>query len=98
MTAKRKDKETAPFTNSAGKVRERKTEDFDKFQPQDEVIPGITEAVKRLRGQRGTQKAPTKVQKTPHLSPVIVAYFKSQGKGWQTNVAKVLREYVKSHK
>ncbi len=98
MTAKRKDKETAPFTNKAGEVRELKVDDFAKFQPADEVIPDIAEGMKRLRGQRGKQKAPTKVQKTLRLSPEVVAYFQSQGKGWQTNVDKVLKEYVKSHK
>ena len=98
MTAKRKDKETAPLTNKAGEVRELKVDDFAKFQPADEVIPDIAEGMKRLRGQRGKQKAPTKVQKTLRLSPEVVAYFQSQGKGWQTNVDKVLREYIKSHK
>jgi len=45
MTAKRKDKETAPLTNQAGKVRELKAEDFAKFQPADAVIPGIAEGI-----------------------------------------------------
>ena len=82
MTAKRKDKETTPLTNPAGEVRELKSEDFAKFQPADEVIPGIAEGMKRLRGQRGKQKAPTKVQKTkpPPLSPL-------SGLGIKVNIA-----------
>lgn len=98
MTAKKKDKETEPLTNQAGEVRELEADDFAKFQPADDLIPGIAEGMKRLRGQRGKQKAPTKVQKTLRLSAEVVAYFQSQGKGWQTNVDKVLKEYVKSHK
>jgi hypothetical protein len=45
MTAKRKDKGTAPLTNQAGEVRELKADDFAKFQPADEVIPGIAEGM-----------------------------------------------------
>jgi len=59
-----KARQKGPFTNKAGEVRELKADDFAKFQPADEVIPGIAEGMKRLRGQRGKQKAPTKVQKT----------------------------------
>ena len=98
MTAKKQYKAPKPLTNKAGEVRELAVEDFKKFDTAEEVMPGITEGMKRLRGQRGKQKAPTKVQKTLRLSPEVVAYFQSQGKGWQTNVDKVLKEYVKSHK
>jgi len=47
MRAKRIDKEPAPLTNPAGEVRELKPEDFAKFQPAHEVIPGIAEGIKR---------------------------------------------------
>ena len=98
MTAKRQDKANRPLTDKAGEVRELAAEDFNKFRSAEEAIPGISEGMKRLRGQRGKQKAPTKVQKTLRLSPEVVSYFQSQGKGWQTNIDRVLREYVKSHK
>jgi len=46
---------------------------------------------------RGPQKALLKVPVSIRLSPDIVDYFKTQGKGWQTKVNNVLREYVNSH-
>lgn len=32
------------------------------------------------------------------LSPEVVEYFRSTGKGWQTRMDEVLREYVASHR
>ena len=91
-------KQKKPLTTQDGEVRELDAEDFSRFQSAEEAIPGIARGIKRLRGQRGKQKEPTKIQKTLRLSPEVVAYFQSQGKGWQTNIDKVLKEYVKSHK
>ena len=98
MTAKSKDKTYPSPANVAGEVRELAAEDFNRMRPAEDVIPGISESMKRLRGQRGKQKAPTKVQKTFRLSPEVISYFQSQGKGWQTNIDKVLKDYVKAHK
>ena len=92
MVAKNK----KPLTNNDGDVRELTADDFAQFQPAQDVIPGITEGMKRLRGQRGKQKEPTKIQKTLRLSPEVVAYFQSQGKGWQSNLDKVLKDYVRT--
>jgi uncharacterized protein (DUF4415 family) len=91
-------KQKKPLTSQDGEVRELDAEDFSHFEPAEDVISNIAKSIKRLRGQRGKQKEPTKIQKTLRLSPEVVAYFQSQGKGWQTNVDKVLKEYVKSHK
>jgi len=66
--------------------------------PVERVVADINNDIKRLRGQRGKQKAPTKVQKTLRLSPEVIDYFQSQGKGWQTNLNNVLKDYVKAHK
>ncbi len=46
---------------------------------------------------RGPQKTPLKVPVSIRLSPDIVECFKIQGKGWQTKVNNILREYVNSH-
>lgn len=93
MTAKTK----KPLTSKAGEVRELTAGDFAQFQPAENLIPGITEGMKRLRGQRGKQKEPTKIQKTLRLSPEVVTYFQRQGKGWQSNLDKVLKDYVRTH-
>ncbi len=43
---------------------------------------------------RGPQKAPVKVPVSIRLNPEVVAYFRAQGKGWQTRINEVLAEYV----
>ena len=47
--------------------------------------------------RRGKQVLPTKVATTVRLSPEVIAYFKAGGKGWQTRLDAVLREYVATH-
>ena len=39
-----------------------------------------------------------KKQITLRLDPEVLEFFKSQGKGYQTAINKVLRRYVESHK
>ncbi|WP_419811631.1 BrnA antitoxin family protein [Bacterioplanoides sp.] len=47
---------------------------------------------------RGRPKSEiTKVQKTLRLSPDVIEFFQAGGKGWQTRIDDVLKEYVKSH-
>lgn len=38
-----------------------------------------------------------KVSTTVRLSPEVIEYFKANGKGWQTRLDAVLREYVATH-
>jgi len=53
--------------------------------------------LKRLPGQRGRQKSPTKVQVSMRVSPEVVRYFKSKGQGWQTRMDEALKEYIAEH-
>ena len=46
---------------------------------------------------RGPQKSPTKIPVSIRLTPDVVDYFKSRGKGWQTKINTILSEYVHSH-
>ncbi len=62
-----------------------------RMRPVKETHPGIPRRV------RGVQKRPTKVPVSIRLSPEVIDYFKSQGKGWQTRVDEVLQEFVDSH-
>jgi uncharacterized protein (DUF4415 family) len=49
--------------------------------------------------QRGRPKAEvTKERISVRLSPEVTAYFKATGKGWQTRMDQVLRDYVAQHK
>ena len=70
-------------------------------RPAAEVLPALfgTEAaamVARHPGRRGPQKTATKVPVSIRLSPEVVAYFKSQGEGWQRRIDEALRSHVKS--
>lgn len=74
-------------------------EDSPATRPEDWEDAVIRKAGKeigrvRLRGQRGPQKTPTKQQVSLRLDPKVVAYFKSQGPGWQTRINQALRELV----
>ena len=62
-----------------------------RMQPVKEQHPNIPKRV------RGPQKEPVKVPVSIRLSPDVVTYFKSQGRGWQTKIDSVLHMYIKSH-
>ena len=47
-----------------------------------------------LRRGRGPQKAPTKVLTTVRLDADVMAFFKSQGRGYQTRINEELRKVV----
>jgi uncharacterized protein (DUF4415 family) len=55
-------------------------------------------AMAPLRTLRGRPKSGTAKQLVSvRYSQEVVAYFKSTGKGWQSRMDGVLREYVKRH-
>jgi uncharacterized protein (DUF4415 family) len=43
---------------------------------------------------RGPQKAPVKKQVSLRLSPEVLEYFKSTGKGWQTRIDETLKKAI----
>lgn len=47
---------------------------------------------------RGSQKFPTKIPVSIRLTPDVVNFFRSQGKGWQTKINAVLSDYAHTHK
>ncbi len=88
------------LTNKAGEVRELTKEDIQNMHSADKVLPAELVAVlpKRNVGQRGKQKAPTKISVTLRYSPEIVDYFKKTGPGWQSRINDILQEWVKKHR
>lgn len=91
----------APLTDAEGEVRELTAEDFKHFRPFREFYdaefgPGAADAfidgMKRLRGQRGPQKAPVKQCLTLRIDADVVARFKATGRGWQTRMNDALRQ------
>lgn len=84
------------------RIAKMKDEDivYDEDTPYD---PNNADAVNAFwdgavhKAGRGKQKAPTKVPTTVRLSPEVLEYFRASGKGWQTRLDTVLREYVATH-
>ena len=80
----KKDWESADSPNLSDEI-------LSKMEPVKKHHPEIPRRV------RGAQKSPTKVPVSIRLSPNVLSYFKSKGKGWQVKIDKILGEYVKSH-
>jgi len=86
-------KRRMPLIDADGEVRELTKADIARMRPATEVVPEIVEAWRRSRGR--PPKAVTKQQVTLRLSPEVLAFFRKQGRGWQTRVDEVLSRYVK---
>lgn len=50
------------------------------------------ERVKRLRGQRGPQKSPTKKLVSLRIDPDVLDHFRGDGPGWQARMNTALRK------
>jgi uncharacterized protein (DUF4415 family) len=71
-------------------------EELANARPAREVLPpAFFEALARKRGQRGPQKAPTKVAISIRLSKDVIDAFKADGPGWQARIDEALRAAVK---
>ncbi len=61
-----------------------------------EVLPKeAVEAIRRYRGQRGPQKAPTKELVSLRVDRDVVDAFRATGRGWQTRANDALRADAK---
>jgi uncharacterized protein (DUF4415 family) len=80
-----------PVLGDDGEVRELTKADIAGMVGFDE----LPQSLKRAIGQRGPQKAPTKVPVTIRLSPEVVQSFKSGGAGWQSRIDDTLLAHVK---
>src|SRR5437667_3671865 len=71
--------------------------DFHRARPALEVLPReVVEAIRRYRGQRGPQKAPTKELISLRVDRDVVAAYRSSGPGWQARANEALRAYAKN--
>ncbi len=59
-------------------------------------IPSLNKIVKASRGRPKSDK--TKKPISIRLSEEVLEYFRATGKGWQTRLDSVLKDYVNSHK
>lgn len=87
-----------PLIDKDGEVRELTEEDLKKFRPFSEVKPELFAKIQKNVVGRGPQKSPTKIPVSIRVSPEVVEYFRSAGKGWQSRIDKILKEYVANHK
>jgi|GEM_PF-128741 len=75
---------------------------FARARPAQEVLPPETYAglvaLRSSRGERGPQKAPTKVATTIRLSPEVSAAFRATGPGWQTRIDEALKDWLRTHR
>ena len=69
-------------------------EDFRRARPLSE-FPELVEAMRRYRGQRGKQKAPTKELISLRVDRDVVEAYRATGRGWQTRANEALRSYAK---
>ena len=84
-----------------GEVRELSVADMRAFRPTGEVLPtallnGLA-TVRKRRGERGAQKAPTKVPTTIRFDADVLAALKASGRGWQTRVNEAVKDWLKIH-
>jgi uncharacterized protein (DUF4415 family) len=72
-------------------------EDFARARPAREVLPrAVYDALtKKRRGQRGPQKAPTKVAVTLRVDRDVLERFKAKGPGWQSRMNEALGRAAK---
>jgi uncharacterized protein (DUF4415 family) len=67
-------------------------EEFRRARPLLEVLPKETaDAIRRMRGQRGPQKEPTKELISLRLDRDVLAALRATGFGWQTRANDALR-------
>jgi uncharacterized protein (DUF4415 family) len=64
------------------------------LRPAPEMKAKVLEIVKRYRGQRGPQKAPTKDLISIRIDPDVLEFFKKSGPGWQSKLNGTLRQQM----
>jgi uncharacterized protein (DUF4415 family) len=73
-------------------------EELAAMKPAREVLPELLgeELAKELLKHRGRPKKQTRKQQiTLRISPEVVEYFRSTGRGWQSRIDQTLQEAVK---
>jgi uncharacterized protein (DUF4415 family) len=70
-------------------------EEMRAARPLLEVLPNeVVAAIRRYRGQRGPQKAPTKEMVSLRVDRDVVAAYRATGPGWQARANEALRAYA----
>lgn len=85
-----------PLTTESGEVRELTPKDFKDMRPASKVLTDELLSVLPKRGR--PPKSNPKKQLTIRLNTEIIDFFKSHGKGWQTEINKILQNHIDSHR
>jgi uncharacterized protein (DUF4415 family) len=80
-----------PTPEEEAQIRDGIAADPDTYELTDEQLTQL-----RPVGPPRAQK--TKERVTIRLSPEVTSFFRATGKGWQTRVDEVPKEYVESHR
>jgi uncharacterized protein (DUF4415 family) len=68
--------------------------DFAAMIPASQFFAERGIPIPRKRGQRGNQKTPTKKPVYIRLSPEVINAFRATGKGWQSRIDNVLKQWL----
>lgn len=82
------------LTDKDGEVCELTEADVKRMRPMSEVLP---ENLQRTIGQRGPQRAATKVKTSIRLSKEVIEHFQEDGEGWQGRIDQALKQYIREH-
>ena len=82
-----------PMIDKDGEVRQLTAEDLKQFRPRSESNPALAAKIKKGVGERGPQKAPTKIPINIRVSPEVAEYFRAASKGWQSRINQVLAQH-----
>jgi uncharacterized protein (DUF4415 family) len=58
----------------------------------------LATALRRRRGERGPQKAPTKQKVTLRLTQEVLTHFRKSGPGWQTRIDELLLKAIRKRR
>ena len=88
-----------PLSNAAGDVRELTMEDLKQFKPASEVLAELVGAdvavIMLTKRKPGRPKAAApKVYTGMRLDADVLAYFKAEGRGWQTRMNDALKSFI----
>jgi uncharacterized protein (DUF4415 family) len=92
-------KSLPPLIDAEGEVRELTKEDLARFLPAREVLPpDLYEGLVSMKNRGGRPKSSSpKIQTAIRFDADVLYGLRATGRGWQTRVNNVMREWLKQH-